>query len=395
VGVALLAAEVALRIAGFQYPVLYEPDPHTGAWHRPGASGRWRAEGDAWVSISSAGLRDVEHAEGPRPDVLRVAILGDSYAEALQVEREESFWNVMALHLADCATLGEHPVEPINFGVSGFGTVQELVVLRERAWRYAPDFVVLLFVPNDVRNNSRELEGDPMRPYARLVDGRLELDRSFLESDAYRYATSRYPSFRSAATSRSRVVQLIDETRRLRRRAAARAEGRNSQDLVYGPPRDAAWSGAWKVTEAALAQIAREVQGRGARFLLAVGTFGPQVHPDPEVRRRYRAETEVTDFLYPERRLTALGSREGFQVLALAEPMRAAAEASGRCLHGFDNAKPCGGHWNVEGHRLAGELIAGSVCKAPEAPAGKRLARAVSGLPEPAILGSRRRTSLR
>ena len=36
------------------------------------------------------------------------------------------------------------------------------------------------------------------------------------------------------------------------------------------------------------------------------------------------------------------------------------------CLHGFDNAKPCGGHWNVEGHRLAGELIAEAICRGAE-----------------------------
>jgi hypothetical protein len=116
------------------------------------------------------------------------------------------------------------------------------------------------------------------------------------------------------------------------------------------------------VTEAGLAQIAQEVRERGARFVLAVGTFGPQVHPDPETRRKYLAETEVRDFLYPEHRLSALGRREGFEVIVLAEALRAAAETSGRCVHGFDNAEPCGGHWNALGHRLAGEHIAEAIC---------------------------------
>lgn len=363
VGIALLLAEVALRIADFGYPVLYVPDPHTGAWHRPGASGHWRGEGGAWVSINSAGLRDVEHAEGPHPGVMRIAILGDSYAEALSVEREETFWSQAAQRLAACPALGGRSVEPINFGVSGFGTVQELVTLRDRAWRYAPDLVVLLFIPNDVRNNSLALQRDRLRPYAHLVNGHLELDRSFRESQAYRHATSQVAAWHRAAASHSRVVQLIREVRRRHRRSAGRDDGEHSQDGVYARPRDAVWAHAWEVTEATLVEIAREVRDRHARFLLVVGTFGPQIHPDPGERHRYLLETEASDFLYPEHRLSALGKREGFEVLTLAEPMRAAAEASGRCLHGFENAKPCGGHWNAEGHRLAGELIADAICR--------------------------------
>ena len=44
------------------------------------------------------------------------------------------------------------------------------------------------------------------------------------------------------------------------------------------------------------------------------------------------------------------------------EPMRAFAEERGECLHGFEDAVPCGGHWNVAGHELAGGLIADALC---------------------------------
>ena len=69
----------------------------------------------------------------------------------------------------------------INFGVSGYGTAQELLTLRHYVWDYSPDIVLMAFLPgNDVRNNSKELEPEKLRPFFRLRDGELELDRSFL-----------------------------------------------------------------------------------------------------------------------------------------------------------------------------------------------------------------------
>ena len=92
---ALLAGEAALRIAGISYPNFYRPDPERGWSLRPGAEGWWRKEGLAYVRISSAGLRDVEHALAKPPGHLRIAVLGDSCAEALQVPVGQTFWKLL------------------------------------------------------------------------------------------------------------------------------------------------------------------------------------------------------------------------------------------------------------------------------------------------------------
>ena len=61
---------------------------------------------------------------------------------------------------------GEKKVEVINFGVSDYGTAQELIVLREKVWFYDPDFVLLaIFTQNDISNNSVALEKQKMRPF--------------------------------------------------------------------------------------------------------------------------------------------------------------------------------------------------------------------------------------
>ena len=66
---------------------------------------------------------------------------------------------------------------------------------------------------------------------------------------------------------------------------------------------------------------------------------------------------------YPDLRIKALGEREEIPVLNLAQPFQAYAEQNQVYLHGFENATLGGGHWNANGHRLAGELIAEKICR--------------------------------
>ena len=50
--------------------------------------------------------------------------------------------------------------------------------------------------------------------------------------------------------------------------------------------------------------------------------------------------------------------REGISVLMLAERMQQIAEKEQVWLHGFKNTQMGRGHWNEDGHREAGQLIA-------------------------------------
>lgn len=83
--------ELGLRAADISYPSFHKYDDHRGAALRPGAEGRWRKEGEAYIRINSEGLRDREHTKEKLGDTVRIAVLGDSYAEALQLEMEKDF----------------------------------------------------------------------------------------------------------------------------------------------------------------------------------------------------------------------------------------------------------------------------------------------------------------
>lgn len=389
----LLVFEVFLRAVGYTYPVFYEPDAARGWALRPGVEGWYRKEGRAYVRVNSDGLRDREHTKQKPAGVLRVALLGDSYAEALQVEQEAAFWSVAERRLrSTCGAAAGREVEFVNFGVSGYGTAQELFTLREKVWAYAPDVVLLAVTTNnDLIDNTRALKGTDEIPYFVFRGDALVLDDSFRRDPAFRW--------RQSATSRAgrwlrehlRFVQAVHQAHAAlksaiaaRRAPAAAAQkapagatttpaGTPTQapppgelgaaNMIYVEPPDEVWRGAWRVTEALVSTINREVGERGARFLVVTLSNPIQAHPEAAAREAFARRLGVRDLFYPERRFRALGEREGFPVFNLAPELQAYAARHKVFLHGF--GRDLGnGHWNETGHRVAGELLAGKLCAA-------------------------------
>jgi hypothetical protein len=373
-----------MRVTGLSFPRFDRPDAQLGGSLIPGASGWYTQEGHAFVAIDAAGFRDRDRELAPPPDTLRIAVLGDSFTEARHVALEETFAAVAERELAGCAALAGPRPEVLNFGVSGYGTAQELLLLRERVWNWHPAEVVLaFFVGNDLRNNTQPLQKGG-RPYFVYQDGRLVLDTSFNDSFGQRLRTGPLGQRFYGLLPHVRVLELLMEASELRRRSEQLArfeeekrtatleagEEPGLDNQVYRAPRDPDWELAWRTTEDLLRMMRDDVRAHGARFLLLTLSTGIQVHPDPAVRARFAQKLGVdADLLYPDRRLQEFAAREGIDALALVLPLRARAESSGQCLHGFDNAIPCGGHWNQLGHRAAGEELAKALCAEENRPA--------------------------
>src|SRR4051812_10752854 len=376
VAVALVLGEMALRVVGFSYPNFWRPDPVVGTVLAPGMEGWQRDEGSAYVKVSAQGLRDREHSVAKPAGTYRIAVLGDSYAEAMQVDLERAFWALLPKKLEACGFGGGKKVETINFGVSGYGTGHELLTLQERVWPYSPDMVLLAFFPgNDVRNNSKALEGEK-RPYFSLKDGKLMLDAAFRDDPEFK-EKQRIAEHR-AWLQEARLYQLM---RRVKAGnvaqhfhnapvAAALAAGQKLtepglDEQVFLEPKDEKWRDAWDVTDRLVLATNEETKSHGARFVLAILSTPGTVYPNPQLRARYAASLGVESLFYPEARLQALGAKQGFEVVALAPAMQRAADEKHVFLHGFPNTKPGFGHWNEAGHALAADLIASELCSKP------------------------------
>ncbi|MEP6743508.1 MAG: SGNH/GDSL hydrolase family protein [bacterium] len=374
--VALLLTEVGLRLSGFSHFNPYIVDREVGFSLRPNAAGWWRKEGVTYIRINSQGLRDREHTIAKPSDTVRIAVLGDSFAEAFQVPMEKTFWTVMEQRLAQCGVPAGKKVEVINFGVSGFSTARELIMLRQRVWQYSPDIVLLLVTTrNDVRDNSSAL--DPYKnsglPYFVYRDGSLKLDDSRLQARNHSFSFRLQQSFIGKSfdwlRAHSRLVGLLDAAREgslWRRKPTDRKDSYPGEpgldDEVFRAPANSDWYDAWNVTEKLIVQIGDEVNAKGAKFLVVTGSSGLQVSPDTSLRDAYMKRLAVNTLFYSELRIKALGEREGFEVLTLAPLLLDYATRNQTFLHGSVEMKGTG-HWNETGHRVVGELIAEKLCK--------------------------------
>jgi hypothetical protein len=383
----LFMSEIFLRVIGYSYPLFYTTDYYRGFALQPGVEGHYQREGESYVRINSDGLRDREHPKTKPAGTVRIAVLGDSFSEAMHVPMEQTFWSLLEQKLQECHAYPGKNVEVINFGVSGYGTAQELMTLRQKVWDYSPDLVVLAFTTyNDIYDNSRALSRTEEVPYFIYQNDALTYDPSFRDSRTYRQRDSKLNRMGRWLHNELRVVQLVHYVQfvaklrltdwRNRRRLAAQGQNqptdvstpivRNAEDIgidnmIYIEPRDQNWQEAWRVTEGLVKQMRDDITQRNTKFLLVTLSNAIQVYPDPSVREKFLQHVGAETIFYPNLRLKAFADRAQIDFLDLAQPMQAYADQNKVFLHGFGSDLG-NGHWNGQGHKLAADLIAKKLC---------------------------------
>jgi lysophospholipase L1-like esterase len=382
----LAAAEGYLRLTGVGGG-FYEPDPVLGARLIPNRTGRWRkACFDVRIRISSQGLRDGEHSvEKPR-DLLRIAVLGDSIAEALQVPLAQTFPRLLEARLN---AGGNGPrFEVINFSVSGYGTDQMYLTLKTRAAAYRPDVVALVFtVLNDVRNNSpaleRQLSSYP-KPFFRLdAEGRLvpvPFRASAVTGDGLvgkTKAALRHLRLYDAAVAWTRThpaaLSLLGRLGLLEAApppappvpqgagAPARPADPTQLDFeVYRREPDAQWAEAWRVTEALIRATRDEAKRLGAQFLL-VPAPGPVELASPAALARAfpHFQPEAYSLAAPRDRLRRLAEAEGIEYLFIFDAL--AGDLRARNGSTEDYFFWCDGHLTPRAHELVAAAMAEAI----------------------------------
>jgi hypothetical protein len=372
--------EVALRFSGTSFePQLYCPDQERGWVLRPGVSGVVTGEDRQFVQINRHGLRDREREYEKRANTMRIAVLGNSWTEALQVPLDKTYCSVLERLLTRSNCFGGRDVEVLNFGVAGYSTGQELLTLQEEVWKYHPDIVLIAFYPaRDIANNIRELNNaaNPERsPYFLNRDGKLTLDDSFrslpelqprqIELQKMAYRINEHIFLLKAVSVLQRIVKLRLAMVGARERADT-AGVDNLEYTIYAPPLQASMEEAWRVTEGLFAAMRDEVKSHGAEFRIVVQATRPQVIPDPAKRAELMRKLGVADLSYADRRIRDFAEREEIAVTMLAPALSDYAERHQVYLNGFSSANLGAGHWNATGHRVAAETIAADLCKAAE-----------------------------
>ena len=328
---ALAMLEVGLRLGGYSTPELHQLDPQLG-WslraHRQG----WYAgdEGRTRVVVNPAGFRDREHLLDKPDPVYRIAVLGDEFSEATTVALRDTWWWQLEPKLQHCDLRPGKLVEVLNFGVGGYGTAQELVLLQTTVMRYAPDLVLLQFSADDVIDNSFALTPNKLRPFYFLdAHGVPRIDESFSDSaDFERRMQTRY-RLAAELSDHTRAFQLLREFARHTIIPAAHAA---ADPALAGAPRDPLHEEAWRVTEALIAKASEYIRRNGAELAVVSVPYPRQAGQSMS---------------YPDQRLATLGKQLQVPVIALDLPS---------------------GHWTPAAHRVAAAAVAQRLCPATARP---------------------------
>nr|WP_310523660.1 SGNH/GDSL hydrolase family protein [Polymorphobacter sp.] len=152
----LVFGEVFLR--------LFAPEPLVPRYVTGGSDGiranlpnvafrQWTPEVDVVVRYNERGMRDDRPAPAlrKRPGECRVALVGDSYFVGFESDFAGSFGKRLEDRLAAAKT----PVRVLDFAVSGFGTAEDLIVIKRRVAAWQPDVVIMSWHASDPVDNVR------------------------------------------------------------------------------------------------------------------------------------------------------------------------------------------------------------------------------------------------
>ena len=244
---------------------------------------------------------------------IKVLTIGDSYTHATDASDDKTYYAIMQDRL---------DVEMFAYGIGGAGTLQEFLALDQYLGIVEPDIVLWQFSSNDLVNNSPELEtaskrnnNDMTRPY--LVEG----DVVFL------LPKGRFAIFREFASRYSRFLAAIFH--RVDKLHAAIDNYSVEDDIVREGFQHAGFLRAIRVTDTLMGKVRART---GNIPILSFSSDGGQ--PYNEAFKQISAHYNILFF-------------EGVGELI-----------QEKANNGLDVFAEDHAHWNENGHRVVGDLLA-------------------------------------
>jgi hypothetical protein len=344
--------EVVLRVTHLfgAYVSWTTPDPNVGFRYVLGDHDLFFREGNLTtrVHVNRGGWIAPEWSLQKRPGSVRIALLGDSFLEALQVERSQTA-SIVAQRLLQERLHSE--VEVLAFGRSGFSQTEQLFLLQTEVMQFAPDVIVDFFFPgNDIADVRWSTTGDTLRPFYNVaLDGALIFDNSFNRSPQYRFRVWIDPFKRRSAL----ISLIVQDYNAVRRRGAATSQQYDVEkgylSLCTSTP-DANFQASYQLNRRLLESEAAFAKQHGIPFVL-VTLDNPAYQP--QVAEKLRRDAPTLDPNCIENDMEKVGDDSGAYHLGL-QSVFAEAYAKDK----IDLHWPLDGHWNAAGNRVAGEALA-------------------------------------
>lgn len=354
--VLLIVLEIVLRTTHlFNARISWrEPDPLLGWRSTPNSPYWYIKENDHPVTgkVNSFGWRDVERSLTKPENTYRLAMLGDSFVEGLEVEFDSTFLAIAEKRLNAKSV---RAIELMNFGRIGLTQSEEFILLQEEVARFDPDMVAVLFWPeNDIRDINRKTAVNLLRPFYILSEnGELILDTSFTQNREYKMKVIMFPFKR-----RSVLLSFLLERYGLLRWRMREAKVSPSEPVQAKLTKELSLQTAhpnpiyaqnYRLNKLLIKEMAEFCAERGIRFLL-ISACAVYKTEDQD-RKREIDPTFKPDFFDED--LRAFADSLHIEFLGLHQPFEDHYRRTKRSL--------TWGHWNYEGHRVVADELAGKM----------------------------------
>ncbi len=326
------------------------------------------------IAINQAGMRSSrEYPLVPIKEGPRIALLGDSFIMGREVSDGEEAAAAISRQLLEG--------DALNFGVPGYGSIQQLYTYELKARNYSPDIVVLAFLEvNDVEDNSDLITAaagwGSLRP---MFDNEGELVAP--DPNAWSLIMNRssggdlHYSLRRYSYIYFILDKLIMRVRRVANRTwgvgAPSQEAGIDEDYwwakdnvlmhagVYQSPPDPVWQQAWNDTELAIERLNQMVTKDGSKFvvMLLPSTGSSYSASLPERYADVIGEEMPSDIdlMYPRNRLRQFTAAQGIEFLDLNDNFDRYQEINQPLLPGFYYM--CDGHFSPLGHYVTAHSL--------------------------------------
>lgn len=332
-----------------------EPDPLLGNRYTGGASYWFHKEGPHPVTgkMNSHGYRDKEWQLAKPDNTYRIAVLGDSYVEALQVESEKTFLSKTE-HDLNSIFNGDYHVELMNFGHSGYTQSHELIQLKREVSKFSPDLVVLFFLPgNDIDDISSVTARNLIAPfYSVSPSDELILDTGFNKMAAYR-TRSFINWFKQRSALLSLIANRFNAYVRDRRVKQIQVYQENREDRgVKGylslctDNQDPRYVENYSLNKRLIREMSDYSKERGTRFMLVTINMEYYI-PASEEKLKKTDHTFNVNFFEDD--LKDFAEKNGMEYLGLQRIFRDAFTRDGYKLHTA--------HWNYKGHEVVADTL--------------------------------------
>ena len=328
-----------------------EPDPLMGYRFTPNKKYWCFAENDHPITgkINRYGWRDKDWLEEKGGNEIRIAVLGDSFVVAFEVEEEKTFLSLAEDILNQTE---EKQYEFMNFGRTGYTQAEELLSLTRDILKFDPDMVVLFFGPrNDIRDISRETAPDKLRPFFSLGNnGELQLDTSFDESGQYKIK-SLINTLKQHSTLISFICERFNYLRQKEKNQPEVVDALNGYlSLCTSSPLPAFGSN-YELNKRLIEEMALACEENGIEFVL-VSINLPTYFP--EIENKYKEKDPSFDSRFFENDLRDYARKLGIHCFGLHSLFSDHYRLNKKALHWLGHW----GHWNYSGHQVVADKLA-------------------------------------